>query len=176
MLDTSTASKKAANKTTANTATTHAKLSAQIDAINLLIKEHAEVKAKFEAYEKLGDRATASKKKLVGEICQALTAHMIAEEEIFYPAAAKINGKEHDQVDEAIVEHAGAKHLIEQLLAMEPGDDLYDAKVKVLSEQIEHHVKEEEEEMFPRVRKAKLDLEAMGSEIESREEEVKAAA
>lgn len=166
----------ATRNTEKNTARTAARNAVNIDAIDLLIKEHAEVKAKFEAYEKLGDRATASKKKLVGEICEALTAHMIAEEEIFYPAAAHINDKQSDKVDEAVVEHASAKDLIKQLQSMEPGDDLYDAKVKVLSEQIEHHVKEEEEEMFPRARKAKLDLEAMGSEIENRENEVKVTA
>jgi hemerythrin-like domain-containing protein len=136
-----------------------------VDAIALLIEDHNEVKSKFDAYDKLGDRAHVAKKKLVDEICLALTVHMGAEEEIFYPAVEGIDKKEKELVDEATVEHAGAKDLIAQLQSMEPGDDLYDAKVKVLSEQIEHHVKEEEEEMFPNARKAKLDLVALGEAI-----------
>jgi len=80
--------------------------------------------------------------------------------------------KEEDLVDEAVVEHASAKDLIAQIISMEPTDDLYDAKVKVLGELIDHHVKEEEEEMFPKARKAKLDLMALGEAIAIRKEQV----
>lgn len=142
-----------------------------VDAIALLKADHDKVKAMFEQYEGLSDRAVASKKKLVREICLELTKHTLAEEEIFYSAVRKAVGDE-DLVDEATVEHACAKDLIAQLLSMEPGEDLYDAKVKVLSEQIEHHVEEEEKEMFPKAKKAKLDMAALGEAIQARKQEI----
>ena len=83
--------------------------------------------------------------------------------------------KDSDLMDEALVEHAGAKDLIAQILDMSPGEDLYDAKVTVLSEQIEHHVKEEEEDMFPKVRKSGLDLIALGEQMLARKNEIKEA-
>ncbi|MBB3224433.1 hemerythrin domain-containing protein [Pseudoduganella umbonata] len=142
-----------------------------IDAIALLKADHEKVKDMFERFEGLSDRAVASKKKLVREICLELTKHAEAEEEIFYSAVRKAVGDE-DMVDEATVEHACAKDLIAQLLAMEPGDDLYDAKVKVLSEQIEHHVEEEEKEMFPKAKKSGLDMIELGQAIQARKEEI----
>lgn len=143
------------------------------DAIALLTADHREVAEMFEQFEQLGDRATTSKEKLKDKICKALIAHTTIEEEIFYPAvrAAKVEEGE-DMVDEAIVEHAAAKDLIKQLQEMQPDDDLYDAKVKVLSEQIEHHVKEEEKEMFPKAKKAGLDLLALGQEMALRKQEL----
>ncbi|PQO94048.1 hemerythrin [Massilia phosphatilytica] len=143
------------------------------DAIALLTADHREVAEMFEQFEQLGDRATSSKEKLKDKICKALIAHTTIEEEIFYPAvrAAKIEEGE-DMVDEAIVEHASAKDLIKQLQEMEPDDDLYDAKVKVLSEQIDHHVKEEEKEMFPKAKKSGLDLRALGQEMALRKQEL----
>lgn len=143
-----------------------------IDAIELLTQDHKTVKELFEKYENLSDRSTATKKKLATQICLELTKHATAEEEIFYPAVREANGDTEDLVDEATVEHASAKDLIAQILEMNPGDDLYDAKIKVLSEQIEHHVEEEEQEMFPKARKAKLDLAALGEAIAARKEEV----
>ena len=143
-----------------------------IDAIELLTQDHKNVKELFEKYENLSDRSTASKKKLATQICLELTKHATAEEEIFYTAVREASGDAADLVDEATVEHASAKDLIAQILAMEPGDDLYDAKVKVLSEYIEHHVEEEEKEMFPKARKAKLDMAALGEAIAARKEEV----
>lgn len=153
--------------------TTQAKKPA--DAISLLMKDHAEVKSKFAAYEKLGERAYVAKKNLAHEICHALTVHTTAEEEIFYPAVEAKGKTEKDMTDEAYVEHASAKELIAQILAMEPRDEFYDAKVKVLSEQIEHHVKEEEEEMFPKARKDKLDLVDLGERIAARKEEIESS-
>jgi hemerythrin superfamily protein len=135
------------------------------DAITLLVDDHEHVKALFEQYEELGDRAHVSKHKLAMQICDALTTHTRKEEEIFYPAVRQAI-KDDDMMDEAIVEHASAKDLIAQIQSMEPGDDLFDAKVKVLSEMIEHHVGEEEGEMFPKVRKTKLDLEELGNQME----------
>ncbi|MFL6632644.1 MAG: hemerythrin domain-containing protein [Massilia sp.] len=143
------------------------------DAIALLTADHREVAEMFEQFEQLGDRATTSKEKLKDKICKALIAHTTIEEEIFYPAvrAAKIEEGE-DMVDEAIVEHASAKDLIKQLQEMQPDDELYDAKVKVLSEQIDHHVKEEEKEMFPKAKKSGLDLRALGQEMALRKQEL----
>ncbi|MDB5764685.1 MAG: hemerythrin [Herminiimonas sp.] len=138
------------------------------DAIALLTDDHKMVKAAFKEFEDLGDRAYVSKKKLADEICAALTRHASAEEEIFYPAVRKAVKEGGDLVDEATVEHASAKDLIAQIQQMSAEDDLFDAKVKVLSEQIEHHVKEEEEEMFPKARKASLDLAALGEQIAAR--------
>lgn len=140
------------------------------DAISLLISDHEEVKALFEQFEGLSDKSKVSKKKLADQICEALTVHALIEEEIFYPAAREAIGDE-DLMDEAIVEHSSAKELIAQILNMEAGDDLFDAKVKVLSEQIEHHVGEEEGDMFKKVRKTELDLVALGEEMLARKEE-----
>jgi hemerythrin superfamily protein len=144
----------------------------QEDAIVLLTEDHENVKALFEQYENLGDRAFASKKKLATQICLELTKHAIAEEEIFYPAVRAASSDNEELVDEARVEHAAAKGLIAQILEMEVSDDLYDAKVKVLSEQIEHHVEEEEGDMFPKARKAKLDLAGLAQAIVSRKAEI----
>jgi len=142
------------------------------DAIALLTADHREVSEMFEQFEQLGDRATTSKEKLKDKICKALIAHTTIEEEIFYPAVRGKIEEGEDMVDEAVVEHAAAKELIQQLQEMQPDDELYDAKVKVLGEQIEHHVKEEEKEMFPKVRKSGLDLLALGQEMAMRKQEL----
>jgi hypothetical protein len=144
------------------------------DAIGMLSGEHREVEALFEQYEKLGDKANAKKKKLADEICTALTLHAMIEEEIFYPAVREAASEADDLMDEALVEHASAKELIAQLQEMDPEDELYDAKVKVLSEQIDHHVKEEEKEMFPKAKKAGLDLVALAEEMATRKDEIAA--
>jgi hemerythrin superfamily protein len=149
-------------------------MSKQNDAISMLTADHREVATMFEQYEGLGDRAKASKKKLADQICMALTLHAAIEEEIFYPALREKSKEAADLLDEALVEHAGAKDLIAQLQEADPEDDLYDAKVKVLGEQIEHHVKEEEGEMFPIAKKAGLDMEALGSEMAMRKDELAA--
>lgn len=99
--------------------------------------------------------------------------HTQVEEEIFYPAVRRPI-HDGDLMDEAVVEHASAKELIAQILAMDPSEDLYDAKVTVLSEQIEHHVKEEEGDMFPKVRKTGVDLDALGEEMAARKEQLAA--
>lgn len=144
------------------------------DAIAMLTADHREVKAMFEQYDKLGDRANASKKKLADQICDALTLHATIEEEIFYPALRAASKEAADLLDEALVEHAGAKDLIAQLQEMDPEDDLYDAKVTVLGEQIDHHVGEEEGEMFKTAKKAGLDMVALGTEMAQRKEELAA--
>jgi hemerythrin superfamily protein len=144
------------------------------DAISLLMKDHKEVKAMFEQFEGLSDRSKSAKKKLADQICHALTLHTQVEEKIFYPAVRKAI-KDEDMMDEALVEHASAKELIAQIMEMDAGEDLFDAKVKVLSEQIEHHVQEEEDEMFPKVRKTNLDLRALGEKMAARKEQEETA-
>ena len=144
------------------------------DAIAILEADHRKVEALFKEYEALGDRAVVTKKKIADQICAELTVHAQVEEEVFYPAVRKPI-KDGDLVDEAIVEHASAKELIAQISAMSPEEDLYDAKVKVLSELIEHHVGEEEDEMFPKVRKSGVDLIALGEAMLARKEELTAA-
>lgn len=138
-------------------------------AIALLKRDHREVEEYFEEYEDLKD--DAAKAALAEKICLALKVHTQIEEEIFYPAAREATGDE-DLLDEALVEHAGAKHLIEEIEAMEVGDDLYDAKIRVLGEQIRHHVEEEEEELFPEIESSKMDVEAIGKELAERKAEL----
>jgi len=144
------------------------------DAIALLKADHKEVKALFAKFDGLSDRSKVSKKAVADRICEALTVHTRIEEEIFYPAVRKAI-KDDDIMDEAVVEHAGAKDLIAQIEAIDPGEELYDAKVKVLSEQIDHHVEEEEGEMFPKVRKSGLDLVALGQQMAARKAELQGA-
>lgn len=143
------------------------------DAVALLTDDHAEVKKDFEKYDKLGDKAFVSKKKLVDEICTKLLVHAQIEEEILYPEFAKAVKKEgRDLEREARVEHASARDLIRQLQSMDADEELYDAKVTVLAEYIEHHVKEEEDEMFPMMRSAGLDTEEMGQRLWERKQEL----
>ena len=143
------------------------------DAIALLKADHREVEDLFEKFEKAsGD---GRKRDIAQRICMELTIHAQIEEEIFYPAC---EGKiEDDLIKEAYVEHDGAKVLIAEIEAGGPDDDFYDAKVKVLSEQIEHHVEEEEkrmEGMFSQARKAGLDMDALGDQLRARKEELMA--
>lgn len=149
------------------------------DAISLLETDHKHVKKLFKDFEKMKDKgADADKEALVAEICAELILHTTIEEEVFYPAArAAIDAD--DLMDEAEVEHASATNLIEQLQTMDSSDPLYDAKVTVLGEYVGHHIEEEEKEMFPKVKKAKLDLEAIGEQMaemkESQETQLLAA-
>jgi hemerythrin superfamily protein len=147
-------------------------MAARQDAIALLTADHREVHEMFEQFDQLGDRARATKEKLKEKICKALIAHTTIEEEIFYPAVREQIEDGEDMVDEAVVEHAAAKDLIQQLQEMDPDDELFDAKVKVLGEQIDHHVEEEEKEMFPKVKKSGLDLLALGQEMAMRKQEL----
>ncbi|MEO6276374.1 hemerythrin domain-containing protein [Roseateles sp.] len=167
------ASKGASTKSAAGRATASKKATAP-DAIDLLITDHREVKALFKEYDKLvkAEADSGEKQAIALQICVMLTAHATAEEELFYPAARDVLGEDEDLVDEADVEHASAKELIAQIEAGTPDDPLYDAKVKVLGEYIDHHVKEEEGEMFPKVRKSDLDLDSLGEEIAARKAEL----
>jgi hemerythrin superfamily protein len=141
------------------------------DAVALLKADHRTVEELFEQYEKAsGD---GKKQKLAEQICMELIVHATIEEEIFYPAC---EGKvEEDLLKEAYVEHDGAKILIAEIEGGEPSDEFYDAKVKVLSEQIEHHVQEEEqriEGMFAQAKKAGLDMDALGQQLAARKAEL----
>lgn len=143
------------------------------DAIALLKADHRKVEGLFAQFEKAsGD---GRKQKLALQICAELTVHAQIEEEIFYPAC---EGKvEEDLIREAYVEHDGAKILIAEIEGGEPSDEYYDAKVKVLQEQIEHHVEEEErrmEGMFAQARKAGLDMDKLGQELAARKQQLMA--
>jgi hemerythrin superfamily protein len=148
------------------------------DACDLLDADHKAVKKMFKEYEELTSSrargASQKKKELAQQICQELTVHAQVEEEIFYPALREAL-KETDLLDEAAVEHQSAKDLIAQIQAAGEPDEMFDAKVKVLGEYIDHHVKEERGEIFPKARSAKkLDLIAMREELETRKEELMA--
>lgn len=145
------------------------------DAIQLLTTDHKEVKALFKAYEQLveADGDDDEKLQLALDICTQLTVHATVEEELFYPAARDVLEEDESLVDDAEVEHACARDLIAQIMTSTPEDDpLFDAKVKVLGEYVDHHVKEEEGEMFPKIKKSELDVEALGEEIAQRKEEL----
>ncbi len=149
---------------------------AEKDACDLLDADHRAVKKMFKEYEELTSsrarNAAQKKKELAMQICQELTVHAQVEEEIFYPALRNAF-KETDLLDEAEVEHQTAKDLIAQIQGAAEADDMFDAKVKVLGEYIDHHVKEEKGEIFPKARSAKkLDLIAMREQIETRKEEL----
>lgn len=138
------------------------------DAISLLKEDHRTVEKALSEFEELSSRPSKKKRQLADEICADLLKHMTIEEEIFYPAVQeKVKGAK-DIVKEGIVEHQAAKQLIEEIQAMDGDEDLFDAKVKVLGEQIQHHVKEEESEMFPTVAESSLDLVALGEELAER--------
>ena len=146
------------------------------DAIAALMEDHKKVKALFKEFEKLKDQddAESDKAALVRRICTELKIHAEIEEEIFYPAT-RAAIEDADLMDEALVEHAGAKELIAQLEGMDPDEDLYDARVTVLGEQITHHVKEEEGQMFPKAKKAKVNTPELATRLAERKAAVQAA-
>jgi hypothetical protein len=141
------------------------------DAIALLKNDHRTVEELFEKFEKASGEGR--KQKLAEEICLELSVHAEIEEEIFYPAC---EGKvDEDLLKESYVEHDGAKLLIAEIMSGGAGDEFYDAKVKVLQEEIEHHVEEEERRMeglFAQARKAGLDMDLLGQELATRKTEL----
>jgi hypothetical protein len=143
-------------------------------AIALLKADHKKVKALFKEFEALkkAEASDAKKAAVVKLICEELTVHTQVEEEVFYPTVRAALDDD-DLMDEADIEHEVAKGLIAQLKAMKPGDDHYDARVTVLGEAIDHHVKEEHEEMFPKAAKAKVDMIALGEQIAARKKKLK---
>lgn len=135
------------------------------DAIALLKADHRKVEQLFAQYEKA--RASGRKKALASQICLELTVHTKIEEDVFYPACRQ-DGVDEDMMNEACVEHDGAKVLVAEIEAGSPEDEFYDAQVKVLSEMIKHHVKEEEKKqgnMFSEAKKAGVDTKALGAQM-----------
>jgi hypothetical protein len=145
-----------------------------MDAVTLLKEDHRRVEKLFESFEKARD--ARRKQALVRQICMELAVHTIIEEEIFYPSC-KGEIEDEDRLEESYVEHDGAKVLIAELSEGEPDDEFFDAKVKVLSEMIKHHVREEEkrsEGLFAMAKQAGLDFEELGQRMMERKEALKA--
>ena len=141
------------------------------DAIALLKADHRQVEEWFEQFE--STRSDDRKKKLAGQICQALEVHTQIEAEVFYPAFLDAT-EEEDIHHEVEVEHDSAKKLIAEIEGSGPDDEYYDAKMKVLSEQIKHHVNEEEKRggMFAKARESDMDLKALGEQLAARKLEL----
>ena len=143
--------------------------------LKLLAQDHRKVEELFEQFEKA--KGASAQQRIVQQICTELKVHAMIEEEIYYPA---IRGKvEDDDLDEAYVEHDSAKMLINELESAEPSEEFYEAKVKVLKELIEHHVKEEEKQadnLFQQTRAADVDLDALGEQMAARKAELMALA
>ena len=144
---------------------------AKDDAIKLLKADHKEVSGLLEKYEN-GRLSKDRKVATARQICMALSVHAQIEEEIFYPAAREASVRDgEDLLDEAEIEHGSIKDLVSAIENASPDDDeLFDARVKVLGEYVKHHVKEEENELFPKIRKSDLDLEAVGARLAARKE------
>jgi hypothetical protein len=166
-----TSTKKAKAKGAARKRAGSARKSAGNDAIALLMADHRQVEKWFDEFQSA--RAQERKQELAGKICQALKVHTQIEHEIFYPAFLEATDDE-DIHHEAEVEHDGAKKLIAEIEKTGPSDDYFDARVKVLSEMIRHHVKEEEKRggMFAEARQSDMDLQALGSELAARKAEL----
>ena len=150
------------------------------DAIQLLKEDHAAVKELFAEFKRFQEEKTEGvdelKQDLMDEVCKMLTIHTQIEEEIFYPAVRQALPDEEDLMNEAEVEHSGAKDLIEQIQAGSASDPMTCARFLVLSEQIDHHVEEEHEDMFPKVQESSLDTQAVGEQMAARKEELEAEA
>ena len=161
-----TASKNTPSKNTASKKT-------QPVAIELLMADHRKVEDLFDQYESEKESDDGTKRDIADRICGELTVHAQVEEELFYPwLRDNLEDDDMEMVEEAEVEHAGAKDLIAQIRAATDIDEKFDAKVKVLSEYIKHHVKEEEEEIFPEVRGKKEELDTLGQEMAARKAEL----
>jgi hemerythrin-like domain-containing protein len=146
---------------------------AKPDALDLLAADHAKVRALFRQFEELKglEEQDERKAELADEICYELTVHATLEEEIFYPAVRSLIDND-ELIDECEVEHAGARDLISQLEVMYPGDDHYDATIAVLGEEVERHIDKEEGIIFPAAKKAKLDMQRIGEQLQARKEQL----
>ena len=156
-------------QTSMNKSTTVKQSAKTQDAIALLRADHKVVSDLFEEYEK--SRSTSKKAQLVAKICTELSVHAQVEEEIFYPAV-KAALKDKELIPEATVEHATVKDLIAQVEGVEPDGEMFDAKIKVLSEYVKHHVKEEHNEMFPKAKATRLDMAELGAQMAERKAEL----
>jgi len=144
-----------------------------VDAIDLLKQDHERVEKAFKEFEKMDRQDTEACRGLIERVCEALTVHSTLEEEIFYPAVREAIDDD-DLMSEAAVEHETARMLIEQLQNMAPDDPNYFATFTVLGEYVRHHIKEEQNEMFPAARKSGIDLAALGERLRARREESEA--
>lgn len=147
------------------------------DAIDLLDADHLEAHALFQGYRELvrAGAPALQRRALAEEICMLLTIHARLEEELFYPAVRQALDDD-DLVDEAEDQHGSQREFVAQILATSPGDDLYDARVAVLAEYVERHVRQEREQVFNRVLASRLDLHSLGRAINLRREELRAVA
>ena len=141
------------------------------NAFDVLEQDHREVEEWFDEYDELKDSDEDRKAELAEKICTALKVHAQIEEEIFYPRAREAT-KDDDLIDEAVVEHATVKNLIGEIEEMDVGEELYDAKIRVLGEMVKRHIREEEDELFPELQSAKIDLDAVGKELAERKQEL----
>ncbi|HUC12218.1 MAG TPA: hemerythrin domain-containing protein [Stellaceae bacterium] len=142
------------------------------DALQLLEEDHRKVEELFDEYDEMsGDDQRRGE--LADQICRELTVHAQIEEEIFYPRAREAT-KDNELIDEAIVEHASVKHLIKEIEEIEPGEELFDARIRVLEEMVKRHIQEEEEELFPELTAAGMDIDAVGEELARRKQELMA--
>ncbi len=167
-------SKSSSKETPASTYQGHRKGEHQ-DALDILADDHKKVIKMFDKFKKLNAHGEADEEELqalVENACAELTIHNQAEEELFYPILRDALD-DASLIDEAQVEHASARQLISELAAMQPSDELYDAKFTVLGEYVKHHIREEESEIFPKAKKARLDLEAMGDDIQQRKQQLR---
>lgn len=139
------------------------------EATAILRADHKLVSGLFADYK--ATNSIVRKKQLVTQICRELSVHAQVEEEVFYPAVkAALN--DHELIPEAVVEHATLKDMIAQVEGVEPGGEMFDARIKVLSEYVKHHVKEEHNEMFPKARSTNLDMKALGHQLVQRKAEL----
>ena len=166
---------KSVSKSSASQQSQRKAAASQPDALEFLKSQHREVEDLFKQFEKLGDEGPSEEKEpIVRMACEKLTVHASIEEEIFYPAAREIDDVE-SLLNEAEVEHNTAKDLIATLDSMDASDPMFSATFTVLSEYIKHHVKEEEGELFPKVKKSDLDLDALGQELAAQADELMSA-
>jgi len=146
---------------------------AQPLALELLMSDHRKVEDLFEQFEQEKDSDEGTRREIAQQICAELTIHAQVEEELFYPwLREQLEDDDMEMVEEAQVEHNTAKDLIAQIEGATDIDEVYNAKVKVLSEYIKHHVQEEENEIFPEVRDQQDELDELGQEITARKGEL----
>lgn len=155
--------------TAAKTSTKPGNLPKDQDATELLRADHKRVSELFAEYEKT--QSSAKKKQVVSQICTELSVHAQVEEEIFYPAVEQTL-KDKELVPEATVEHASLKALVAEVEGVEPNGEMFDAKIKVLSEYVKHHVKKEQNEMFPKAKATGLDMVELGAKLSERKAEL----
>lgn len=169
------ATSKTSSKSSSKSSSRGASRASSQDALHMLAEDHKKVIDMFDEFKKLqkkGDADEEARQLLVETACAELTIHAQIEEELFYPAARDAID-DMDLLDEAEVEHASAKQLISELAAMQPDDDLYDAKFTVLGEYVKHHIEEEEKQLFPKIKKSEIDLMELAEEMRERKLELR---